>query len=105
MAGSDGQGGRLNELARERVAEMLRVALEPGDEAPIDDATRRLMLHLSIDQPPAPPPAAIQITKPEVPAASTPPPSLLRRVFRRKNRQHGAATAGSSPKGRGSDRG
>lgn len=104
MAGSDGQGGRVNELARERVAEMLRVALEPGDEAPIDDATRRLMLHLSIDEPP--PPTAIPLMKPEAPTASAAPPrSLLRRVFGRKSRQHDAAATGSTSEGRGADRG
>lgn len=102
MARSDEQGGRLGESARERVADILRTALEPGDEAPIDDATRRLMLHLSIDPPPAPAASGRPLATPE---ASAPPPSLLRRVFGRKDRRHGAAGGGFQPKGRGSDRG
>lgn len=85
------------------MAEILRVALEPSDDAPIDDATRRLMLHLSIDQPPlALEPGALPVAA-DVPAVSAPPPSLLRRVFRRKERQQDAVQKGTAPKECGSD--
>lgn len=36
-------------LARERIAEILRAALGPPEEEALEDETRRLMLHLSIE--------------------------------------------------------
>lgn len=35
--------------ARDRIAEILRTALGPPDEDALEDETRRLMLHLSIE--------------------------------------------------------
>lgn len=94
---------RPGETARERMARVLRVALEPGEDEPIDDATRRLMLHLSIDQPPAPVRSRAPVASATTPPAETPPTSLLRRVFARKSRQHDRVSGAGNAKPRGSD--
>ena len=54
--------------ARERVAAMLRAAMGEPEEESLEDATRRLMLQLSIEPPPAPPAVA-----------GAPPPKAARR--------------------------
>ena len=67
-----------SDTARERVGEMLRAAIgEPKEEA-LEDATRRLMLQLSIEPPPVPARAL----------AKTPPkPRLLGRLLRKPRRK------------------
>lgn len=76
---------RAAETARERMAEVLKAALEPVEDAPIDDATRRLMLHLSIEPVPAP-------TAPPPQERDKGAPSMLRRLFLHKRRgRNGAA--------------
>lgn len=97
---TDGQGAgdRSIASARERMAEVLRAALEPNEDAPIDDETRRLMLHLSIESPPEPRAYPVAVPAPEPVAA---PPSLLRRVFSKKARQHDAVHPGASKRGPG----
>jgi len=91
---SDGRGGeRLSESARERVADVLKAALEPVEDAPIDDATRRLMLHLSIE--PLGGTAAAPASQPERRDAAT-SASLLRRIFRQRG-WHGRSVAKTDP--------
>ncbi|MBB5708945.1 hypothetical protein [Sphingomonas xinjiangensis] len=76
----DGQAGKP---ARERIAEVLRVALESREDAPIDDATRRLMLHLSIEPPSKQVLSPAEKASPDATSRPVAPRSLLRRVLNR----------------------
>jgi hypothetical protein len=62
--------------ARDRIAEVLRTALGPPEEDALEDETRRLMLHLSIE------PLANAAPLPEGEAPSSRKP-LLRRLLGR----------------------
>ncbi len=65
--------------ARERIAEILRTAMGDPEEDGLEDETRRLMLHLSIDQPEAtaaPPEPTVAVSR------RTP---LLQRLLRRRS--------------------
>lgn len=65
--------------ACERVGAALRRAWHGAEDAPLNDETQRLMLHLSVEPPQ---PQAIPIRR-EAQAASR-RPSLMRRLFGRK---------------------
>ena len=66
--------------ARERVGAALRRAWHDAEDAPLSEETERLMLHLSVE-PPQPQPIP---TSREAQAASR-RPSLIRRLFARKD--------------------
>ena len=61
--------------ARERIAEILRSAMGAPEEDGLEDETRRLMLHLSIE----PPDNAAPIPEPTLTVAARKP--LLRRLL------------------------
>ena len=92
MASDDRRGERLTESARERVADVLKAALEPVEDAPIDDATRRLMLHLSIE------PLGGGAAAPATHSGRRDPASasLLRRIFRQRS-WHGRSGTKTDP--------
>jgi hypothetical protein len=57
---------------RERIGEILKSALAPAEDAPLEDETRRLMLHLSCE------PIEAAVPKP-----SSPPVRLRARLIER----------------------
>lgn len=68
----------IDPAARARIATILQRALPLRDDAPLEDETQRLMLHLSIE--PLTPPAPVQ-----VPAAQQTRRRLLPRLRRSRS--------------------
>ncbi|UYY58775.1 hypothetical protein [Sphingomonas sp. S2-65] len=95
MMGSDGnRDERAIGSARERMADVLKAALEPVEDAPIDDATRRLMLHLSIEPLGGVSAGPAKHLEPEDGATSA---SLLRRIFGYRRWKSGQTRRSANP--------
>jgi hypothetical protein len=86
---SSGSADERPELARERVAEVLRSAWPATEEAALEDETRRLMLHLAI-QPYEEVPRPAERTPAERLPVARPRRSLFSWVFGRATRSRGA---------------
>lgn len=99
MAADRPDRGPFADSAHDRMAEVLKAALESPEEAPIDDATRRLMLHLSIEPPEGlKMPPRVAVAPPQADPASE---SLLRRFFHMARRKvDGAGPPGPASKPR-----